>query len=180
VGQGEKEDHVSRFIDDIQKKFHAGDSDSSRKKCEEQNVEHIQRMNRLISGKDFESLQQMFDPDVHYYWPGPPEMPFVADIKGAEQVTARIKENFSKLDQDQQKPEVISVSAQGNLVFVLFQETGTTADSREEYSVEWVQLFEFSYETEESGAITGRRVSRISFFGDTTPFTAAYTAQKES
>ena len=71
---------------------------------------------------------------------GPPHAPFVGRWRGREEAARAVRDNFSQVEE--QRPEIRTVVAQGDVVVVVAQERGRFRDGRP-YETHWVQLFTF-------------------------------------
>jgi uncharacterized protein len=132
---------VAQFIERLHHAFHEDDSEAHRKAVEGANVRLLQQQYEAIARGDFAGFLEMLDEDIEMEIVGSERVPLAGRWRGRETVARVIRENFSQLED--QRPEVHSVIAQGDVVVVVAFERGRFRQSGRPYEVHWVQIFTF-------------------------------------
>lgn len=94
---------------------------------------------RAIATSDFESLRQCFTEDIELHIHGLPSID--GSWRGREEVIPAIASNFGKITE--QRPEIESTIQQGNVVAMLFRETGRFKSDRRRYQARCVLWYTF-------------------------------------
>ena len=144
-----------QFIDSIPTAFREGDANAMAKQEESDNVLLVEKVYRTIAGGDFASLRDYLADEVTLEIIGPTDAPFTGLYQGCNQVIEATRQNFSLLEG--QRPEILSVVAQGNTVIVVGRESGRFQPTGREYEVHWMHQYTFS----------NRKVARIRELLDT-------------
>ena len=71
----------------------------------------------------------------------PPQFPFVRRARGIEEYRKAVQQNFSSVDE--QRPEISSVTADGDDIVVIGREQGRIRSTSAAYDVQFVQRFKF-------------------------------------
>lgn len=132
---------LNTFIDGLTGAFREGDAGADAKAAEARNVERLQSLYRALSRGDFAGAAEALTEDVTFEISGPPSFEFVRRARGRKAALDAMVENFSKVED--QKPEVLSLVAQGNAIVVIARERGRLLATGTEYDLHWTQLFEF-------------------------------------
>ena len=132
---------VQRFIADLRSGFLADDPNSADKTLELTNVARLQTQYVALLHGDYASFLSSFDDDVECELLGPPSMPIVGRWVGKQEVIAALGRNFSLFEN--QRPVLLSVVAQGDMVVVAARETGHYRPASRDYESHFVQFFTF-------------------------------------
>ena len=127
-----------QFIDKLQAAFREGDKNASGKGVEAENVRVIEEVFRAIARKDFEALHALLAEDVTFEIVGSGG-PMAARAQGRERVVEAARGNFAQLEE--QRPEILSVVAQGDTVVVVGQERGRYRPTGREYELHWAHEY---------------------------------------
>ncbi len=130
---------ATQFMNRFYDAFAEGDPEVERKALEKENVKTISEAYGAIATKDPAKLRNLFSEEVELEIVGPDCVPFRGRWSGASEVTEAIWKNFSMVES--QKPELISLTAQGDLVVILGKEQGKYLGSGQSYRYTWVQFF---------------------------------------
>jgi ketosteroid isomerase-like protein len=145
---------VKQFIDSLTAAFEAGDAGAAAKTEEAGNVRRLQEVYRAIGRGDFPAAAAAMTDDVEIRMFGPAMFDFIRSATGPEPVLAAMQRNYGLLED--QRPELISVVAQGSRVVVIFRERGQYRPTGQPYELYGTQLFEFR----------GDRLARYQAFAD--------------
>jgi ketosteroid isomerase-like protein len=129
------------FFDTLCAAFKECDINVDSKLEEAQNVQHVVDIIRLLVGKDFSALSEVFADDVALDIIGSPVNPMAGQTKGRQQVIEVTRRNFSLLED--QRVQIESVVAQGETVVVVAREQGRFAETGGDYDFHWVQVYTF-------------------------------------
>ncbi len=132
---------IARFLDALPPAFADGDPNAAAKAAEADNVRRIQEQYRAIARGDFAAALAYLADDIDMEVVGPPELPFAGRWRGRDQVADAWAKNFGMLED--QRPEIQSVTAQGDTVVIVARERGRFRTTGRAYDVHWVQLFTF-------------------------------------
>ncbi len=132
---------IDAFLDSIDPAFRAGGPDVADEEIHERNVARVQLAFAAVGRGDFDALVDLCRDDVVLDIAGPPSIPFVGVWKGRDEVVAAIRRNFAMLES--QRPEIESLSAQGEHVVVILRERGRIVATGADYSVRGAQVFTF-------------------------------------
>ena len=135
------DDDLYPFVRSIWLKFVDGDPGAERKLLEVANVRTLQQLYQNVIDGDGPAIAGSFTPDVHYQWRGPDALPFTGELRGRDRVVEKMAGNFQELAN--QRPRIVSVCAQGNLIVVRLVEDGLIRKTRVPYNIEAVQFFTF-------------------------------------
>ena len=138
---------MTQFLGAIQPAFRAGDSLTDQKQLETDNARRVEAAYTAISRGDTGELGILFAEDVEFEIAGHPRCPIVGRWQGREAVLAAAARNYALLED--QRPEVLSILAQGDSVALIARETGRVRATGRAYELPWLHLFTFS-----SGRIT--------------------------
>lgn len=128
-----------RFIDRLQDAFREGDEHASGKALEAGNVRVVEGVFRAIAGKDFDALGELLAEDVTFEIVGPGGGPMAARAEGRGRVVEVARSNFAQVEE--QRPEILSVVAQGDTVVVVGKERGRFRPTGREYELHWVHHY---------------------------------------
>ena len=134
-------DAVSAFTERLYLAFLEGDAEVPNKRAEEVNVRRLQDQYRSLAKGDYKEVVGQMTDDVDMEIVGPPAMPFVGHWQGREQVEEALRRNFAQVED--QRPEILSVTAQGDTVVVIARERGRFKPTGRPYDLHWVQVFTF-------------------------------------
>lgn len=121
--------------------FAADDPASEAKERERTNVDRLGRIFQAIAAGRFDELRDLLAPDVTFELAGPARLCWVSRAEGADDVAAAIAANFGRVRD--QRPEPLSLVAQGDEVMVMARETGRLAETGEEYRILLAQRYSF-------------------------------------
>ncbi|AMV28001.1 SnoaL-like domain protein [Gemmata sp. SH-PL17] len=130
---------IEKFVEDLDTAFKAGDPRAATKASETSCVEALQGMYRAAVRGDIAAFLGALAEDVEMENVGPESIPFVGRWNGREAVAAAVARNFAWLED--QRPEVLTVVAQGDTVVVHGHERGRFKPTGRPYAMHWVQLF---------------------------------------
>jgi ketosteroid isomerase-like protein len=134
----------SRFIDQLESAFHAGDPESSRKSCETNNVKRLVEQYQAIARGDFQAAIDVWDDEIDFEMIGPPDLFLSGRWRGKQQAAEAVARNFAALED--QEAEVQTVVAQGDTIVVFAREKGKIRATGKTYDCHWVQFFTFANE----------------------------------
>jgi ketosteroid isomerase-like protein len=130
---------IARFVDGLRPAFEAGDPAAAAKAAEAECVRLVEDLYRAIAGGDFAAFLDTLADDVEFENVGPAAVPFVGRWRGREEVAEAIARNFGYVED--QRPEVLSLVAQGDCVVVVARERGRYRPTGRDYDAHWVQHF---------------------------------------
>ena len=131
----------ARFIDSVPAAFREGDAHVEEKREESENVSQVEQILRIIAGGDFDSLGDLLAEDVTLEIIAPPSAPFSGKYQGRDHVVETTRQNFSQVEA--QRPEILSVVAQGDTVVVVGRESGKFRPTGRKYEVHWMHQYRF-------------------------------------
>ena len=132
---------IHQFVDDLRAAFEAGDELVAHKAVEEACVALVQDQYRALARGDFAAFLDTLADDIELENVGPPALPFVGRWQGRDQVAEAVQRNFSLIED--QRPEVLSLVAQGDTVVVVARERGRVRSTGQEYDMHWVQMLTY-------------------------------------
>ncbi len=127
-----------QFIDRLQDAFREGDRNAAGKTLEAENVRVIEEVFHAIARKDFDALGGLLADGVTFEIVGSGG-PMAARAEGRERVVEAARGNFAQIED--QRPEVLSVVAQGDTVVVVGKERGRFRATGREYEVHWMHQY---------------------------------------
>lgn len=127
-----------QFIDRLQDAFREGDNNAAGKALEAANVRVIEEVFRAVARKDFDALGGLLAEDVTFEIVGSGG-PMAARAEGRERVVEAARGNFAQIEE--QRPEVLSVVAQGDTVVVVGRERGRFRATGREYEAHWMHQY---------------------------------------
>ncbi|HEX5726732.1 MAG TPA: nuclear transport factor 2 family protein [Longimicrobiaceae bacterium] len=122
--------------------FAEGDPAHDSRRQEQENVRVLEHLFGLIAAGRFEELPDLFTPEITFELAAPPELSWVREAAGPEAVAAAIAANFRSVRE--QRPELLSLVAQGDTVMLMGREEGRHARTGEPYRVLVAQQYTFS------------------------------------
>jgi uncharacterized protein len=129
------------FVERIYSVFTEGDPRVADKPTEEANVRRVQRMYAAVLAGNFDALLDAFAEDVELEIIGPSAILISGRWHGREEAGIALRKNFSHFED--QRPEVLTVVAQGETVVISAHETGRFRATGRPYDIHWVQFFTF-------------------------------------
>ena len=132
---------VARFIDELAPAFEADDAWAAEKTAEAENVARVRAAYQAVSRGDAEGLGALMSDDVELEIAGHPDLPIAGWWKGRDQVLEGAAGNYGQLED--QRPELLSVIAQGDMVAVIGRERGRLRATGREYDLPWMHLYTF-------------------------------------
>lgn len=127
-----------RFIDGLQAAFREGDEHAAGKALEAENVRVIEQVFRAIARKEFDALGVLPADGVTFEIVGPGG-PMAARAEGRGRVVEAARGNFAQIED--QRPEVLSVVAQGDTLVAVGRERGRFHATGREYEVHWMHQY---------------------------------------
>ena len=132
---------VAKFIDGLPSPFEEGDVGAAVKAAEAANAWRVQESYRAIARGDFAAFFESVAEDVEMEFVGAPHAPFARRWRGRDEAARAVRENFSQVEE--QRPEIQTVVAQGDLVVIVPQERGRFRATGRRYETHSVQIFTF-------------------------------------
>ena len=129
------------FFDQVSAAFHARDPDAQSKQRESSHVRCVQLLYHAIARGAFAEALELVTDDFTLEIFGPPDSPFNGRWEGRDEVLAAMEHNFSLVAD--QRPEIETVVAQGDLLIITARESGTVRSTGYTYNVRWMQEFTF-------------------------------------
>ena len=133
--------HADEFVAGIRSAFRAGDPEVDRKTVEAGNVRCLEEQYAAIVRGDFDAVVEFMTDDVELQIVGPAGAAFAGQWRGMKEVAEALRNNFSQLDE--LRPELQSVTAQGDTVVVCGRDRGVFRPTGRAYDLHWVQVFGF-------------------------------------
>jgi ketosteroid isomerase-like protein len=130
-----------QFIDHVQTGFREGDANIANKLAEAEHVRVVEKMFHLFARNDFDALTDIFPDDVTLEIFGSPDNPMAGLTQGREKVIETTRNNFALVEE--QRPEILSVVAQGDTVVVVAHEKGRFRPTGRDYELHWMQIYSF-------------------------------------
>ena len=130
---------LSSFLDNLLTAFREGDPQADAKTLEADNVLRVRAGYEAIARGDFDAFAGCIHEDVQMEIHGPRINAFVGKSRGREPVRDMVRKNFSQVEE--QRPEILSLVAQGDTVVLYGRETGRYRPTGQRYDLHWVQLF---------------------------------------
>jgi ketosteroid isomerase-like protein len=113
----------------------------SAQKESQENLQSVLEQIDAIGRGDLDAALRNAHDDVRLEIFAPPQFPWIRRTVGAAALREAIQHNFATVVD--QRPEVTSVTAQGDTVVLLGRERGRIKQTAAEYSLEFVQRFQF-------------------------------------
>ncbi len=132
----------SRFIDQLESAFHAGDPKAKAKDDENRNVRALIEQYQAIARGDFSAAIGAWDDEIEFEMIGPPGSILAGRWRGKDEVAAAVARNFSALED--QEAEVVSLVAQGDTIAIFARERGRVRATGKNYDCHWVQIYTFA------------------------------------
>jgi len=130
---------LARFLDEIVPAFERGDPAVAGKPTERDNVRVILGQCQAIGRGDLAALEASMAEDVELEIVGPAEVPIVGRWCGRGAVLDAVGKNFRYFED--QRPEIVSVVAQGDTVALVVRERGAWRATGHRYDVHLTQVF---------------------------------------
>lgn len=128
-----------QFVAALEPAFLNGDAAAAAKREEQDHTTCLQTLYAALRDGDSAALARVLADDVELEITGPASLPLAGHWKGRDQVLKAAARNFGMLED--QKPEVLSLVAQGDTVVVLARERGRVKGTDKEYDVRFVQHY---------------------------------------
>lgn len=132
---------VERFIDRLLDAFHADDGRSAEKEGEIRNVHRLVEQYKAVARGDLAAVLALMADDVEFQLVMPAEVPISGTWRGVAAVADAVQRNYGRLAD--QRAELLSVVAQGDLVTLVAEERGTIRATGQPYHLLWVQVYRF-------------------------------------
>jgi hypothetical protein len=130
-----------QFLDTVLPAFRRGDMNVDRKLEEAANIGLMQEVYKAIANHNFDALGPLLAEDAVLEIVGPAGSPMSGVFRGREQVVEAARRNFGMVEE--QKPEILSIVAQGDSVIVVGKETGRYRPTGREYEMHWMHEYTF-------------------------------------
>jgi ketosteroid isomerase-like protein len=134
-------DGLHAFSARLRAAFEAGDPCADRKQLEADNVARLQALLAAVARGDWDEFAAGLTDDAELEILGPESVPFVALRRGRDEVVAATRANFAHLGE--QRPEVVSLVAQGENVTLVLRECGEVRSTGKPYETYATQMFTF-------------------------------------
>jgi uncharacterized protein len=108
---------------------------------EDSRIESLHRMMRALERGDLDAFQREMHADVEVEIHAPAEFPWRLAARGHDETRALLEHNFATVID--QRPELLSVVAQGNDLVVVARERGRHRASGAPYDAHFVQILTF-------------------------------------
>ena len=105
------------------------------------NVESLHAQIVALEKGDYGPVLAAAGDDVELDIFAPPQFPFIRRARGLEEYRQAVQQNFSVIDE--QRPEISSVTADGDDIVVIGREQGRIRATSAAYDVQFVQRFKF-------------------------------------
>ena len=132
---------MGRFIKALSPAFEADDAEALSKRPESENVARVSEIYEAIQQGDQATLGNALADDVELELVGAATSPTTGHWRGRDEVLAGAARNYAQLED--QRPELVTVLAQGDQVSVIGRERGRLRATGREYEVPWMHLFTF-------------------------------------
>jgi uncharacterized protein len=132
---------LTRFCERLPVAFAEDDPDVAGKGFELGNVDRLVDMYRAVSRGDLQAVLNAMTEDVELDIVGSPMIPWTGHWQGREEVLAALGRNLATIDS--QDLEVLSLTAQGDIIVVTAREQGVYLPTGRPYDVHWVQIFTY-------------------------------------
>ncbi len=129
------------FLDQLMTLYRAGDRAATAASPGTLMVQLVQRIYGHMIRQDYAAAGELMTDDFEMEILGPPDIPFTGSWSGREEAIATLKRNFAMVED--QRPELLGVSAYRDAVLVMARESGVVTATRQPYDVHWVQWFTF-------------------------------------
>jgi ketosteroid isomerase-like protein len=129
------------FVERIEHAFRQGDPDVDSKTTEAENVRLLRETYEALARGEIGPALERFHEEVELEITGPPAVPFLGRWQGRLEVGEAVARNFGMVED--QRPEIRSLTAQGDTVVVIAHERGRVRETGAPYALHWVQLFQF-------------------------------------
>jgi uncharacterized protein len=116
-------------------------ADELRDPAAAEHVRSVQEQIDAISRGEYAAALRAAHPDVELEIFAPRDFPFVRRARGVAEIERALARNFGALED--QKPEISSVVAQGDVVVLIGRERGRIRATNAPYEVEFVHRFTF-------------------------------------
>ncbi|MEM7455327.1 MAG: nuclear transport factor 2 family protein [Planctomycetota bacterium] len=146
---------LAEFIESVRTVFEHRDNSVSEKRHESENVDRIQAIYRAAKEGEIGQFKKHFDDDVVILIVGAPGIRFKRAASGVDSAVALVAGNFSMLEY--QFPDLVSIVAQGDIVYLRGRETGRFKGADSDYQLNWVQEYTFK---------NGKVISFVQFLDD--------------
>lgn len=104
-------------------------------------MRRLQELYRAFARGDFPGAVAMMTEDIELQIFGPAQFDFTRRAFGPVLTLAAVQANFAQMED--QRPELVSLGAQGNMVVVIFRERGRHRPTGKAYDLHCIQLLEF-------------------------------------
>jgi ketosteroid isomerase-like protein len=129
------------FFEQISAGFRHNDPEADNKATEAARVRTIQVLLHAIARGAFADIVDLTTDDFTLEVIGPPHFPMAGRWQGRDDVLAALRRNFSLVAE--QRPQVLSVIAQGDSVVIIAHEQGQIRATGKAYESTWVQEYTF-------------------------------------
>lgn len=120
--------------------FEAGDPNAETKLVERANVATVHQLLDAVVAGNYGALLDVLADDVRVELFAPPEFPFVRQAVGKDATRVMINHNFDTVVD--QRPEILSLTAQGDTLVLVARESGRIRCSDQPYDVHFVYNFQ--------------------------------------
>ena len=149
---------LAEFIESVRTVFEERDDSVNEKKFEGRNVGRIQSLYQAAADGNLDQFKSHLAEDVSFRIVGATKVRFDRTANGVDAATELVKNNFSRLEY--QVPKLISIVAQGDIVYIRGKEAGRFNGADSDYQLNWVQEYTFK---------DGKVVSFVQFLDDAEP-----------
>ena len=157
-------EQVNAFLERIPHAFAEDDPHSDQKSLEQSNIAALLAVYNAVKDGDFQTLYNAFTFDVTLENIGSPDLNMIGSWSGRDAVLEATANNYAQVKN--QIPTLHRIVAQGDMVVVFAEETGTHTATQKTYTSHWVQQFTF-----QEGKIA--RIWQIGYVSAMEPITSA-------
>ena len=129
------------FVQSLGPAFRSDDPQSNTRMMERDHMTALERIYQALSEGRYEAIGPELTEDVELEIIGPAVVPFIGRWKGIAPVLQAIQKNFTHVRN--QRPEIVSLTAQGDSIVVVAREQGESVKTGNAYDIHWVQIFTF-------------------------------------
>lgn len=136
-------DGIAQFTSTLRGAFRSDDPLLTSRMLERENMAALEQVYQCLATSNYDAIAGFLTEDVELEIIGPAVVPFIGKWTGTANVLQAIRRNFSFVQN--QRPEIINLTAQGNSIVVVAREQGEAVQTGKSYDIHWVQIFTFRH-----------------------------------